>query len=161
MASISLPRSRSDQRGDIANATVAKTYGKGEAIVRQGEPGESMYVLCSGTVAVVLEPDKREVATIRPGGYFGEMSLLTGEPRSATVVARGEVVVLELTAEVFRHLGAGSPHAIEQVGSPGDYAAGRARPREVFREGHGRRRGPRVIPRADEEIPAPVLSQPR
>jgi len=104
------------QRGEVASATVAKTYGNGEAIVKQGEPGESMYVLCSGTVAVVLEPDKREVATIRPGGYFGEMSLLTGEPRSATVVARGEVVVLELTAEVFRHLGAGSPHAIEQVG---------------------------------------------
>ena len=105
-----------DQRGDIASATMAKTFGNGEAIVSQGEPGESMYVLCSGTVAVVLEPNKREVATIRPGGYFGEMSLLTGEPRSATVVARGEVVVLELTAEVFRHLGAGSPHAIEQVG---------------------------------------------
>ena len=95
---------------------MAKTFGNGEAIVSQGEPGESMYVLCSGTVAVVLEPDKREVATIRQGGYFGEMSLLTGEPRSATVVARGEVVVLELTAEVFRHLGAGNPHAIEQVG---------------------------------------------
>lgn len=105
-----------DQRGDIATATVAKTYGNGEAIVRQGEPGESMYVLCSGTVAVVIEPDKREVATIRPGGYFGEMSLLTGEPRSATVVARGEAVVLELPAEVFRRLGADSPHAIEQVG---------------------------------------------
>jgi CRP-like cAMP-binding protein len=105
-----------EQRGEIADATVAKTYGDGEAIVRQGEPGESMYVLCSGAVAVVLEPDKKEVATIRPGGYFGEMSLLTGEPRTATVVARGEAVVLELTVEVFRRLGTDSPHAIEQVG---------------------------------------------
>jgi CRP-like cAMP-binding protein len=75
-----------------------------------------MYVLCSGTVSVVVEPDKREVATIRSGGYFGEMSLLTGEPRSATVLARGEAVVLELNAEVFRRLGVDSPHAIEQVG---------------------------------------------
>ena len=105
-----------EQRGDIARATATKTYGNGEAIVRQGEPGESMYVLCSGTVAVVIEPDKREVATIRPGGYFGEMSLLTGEPRSATVVARGEAVVLELGADLFRRLGMDSPHAIEQVG---------------------------------------------
>jgi small-conductance mechanosensitive channel/CRP-like cAMP-binding protein len=105
-----------EQRAAIAGATVAKTYGNGEAIVRQGEPGESMYVLRSGTVAVVLEPDRREVATIRAGGYFGEMSLLTGELRSATVVARGEAVVVELPAEVFRRLGAESPHAIEQVG---------------------------------------------
>jgi small-conductance mechanosensitive channel/CRP-like cAMP-binding protein len=105
-----------EQRGEIASATVAKTYGDGEAIVRQGEPGESMYVLCSGTVAVVIEPERKEVATIRAGGYFGEMSLLTGEPRSATVVARGEAVVLELPAEVFRRLGAESPHTIEQVG---------------------------------------------
>jgi CRP-like cAMP-binding protein len=104
------------QRTEIARATSMKTYGSGEAIVRQGEHGESMYVLCSGTVAVVIEPDKREVATIRSGGYFGEMSLLTGEPRSATVVARGEVVVLELSAEVFRRLGVDSPQAIEQVG---------------------------------------------
>jgi small-conductance mechanosensitive channel/CRP-like cAMP-binding protein len=105
-----------EQRADIARATVTKTYGNGEPIVRQGEPGESMYVLCSGTVSVVVEPDKREVATIRSGGYFGEMSLLTGEPRSATVLARGEAVVLELNAEVFRRLGVDSPHAIEQVG---------------------------------------------
>ena len=104
------------QRSEIARATVARTYGNREAIVRQGEPGESMYVLCSGTVAVVIEPDKREVATIRPGGYFGEMSLLTGEPRSATVMARGEAVVLELGADLFRRLGVESPHAIEQVG---------------------------------------------
>ena len=93
-----------------------KTFGDGEAIVRQGEPGESMYVLASGKVSVVIEPDRRQVATIEKGGYFGEMSLLTGEPRSATVVARGETVVLELNADVFRNLGVESPHAIEAVG---------------------------------------------
>lgn len=104
------------QRDEIVRTTVAHTYGDGEVIVRQGQPGESMYVVCSGTVAVVIEPDRREVATIATGGYFGEMSLLTGEPRSATVVARGEVVVLELTAELFRRIGDDSPHAVEQVG---------------------------------------------
>jgi CRP-like cAMP-binding protein len=44
------------------------------------------------------------------------MSLLTGEPRTATVVARGETVVLEIDAELFRRLGATSPQAVEQVG---------------------------------------------
>ena len=68
------------QRGDIARATVTKTYGNGEAIVRQGEPGESMYVLCSGTVAVVIEPDKREVATIRSGGYLARCRCSPASP---------------------------------------------------------------------------------
>jgi small-conductance mechanosensitive channel/CRP-like cAMP-binding protein len=104
------------QRSEMARETVAKTYGDGEAIVRQGQVGESMYVVCSGSVAVVLEPERREVATIPEGGYFGEMSLLTGEPRTATVVARGEVVVLEVNAELFRRFGVHSPASIEQVG---------------------------------------------
>jgi CRP-like cAMP-binding protein len=104
------------EREEIAGATATHTYGNGEAIVRQGEPGDSMFVVCSGQVAVVLEPDRREVARIEEGGYFGEMSLLTGEPRSATVVARGEVVVLQLDAEIFRRLGRDSPRAIEQIG---------------------------------------------
>jgi CRP-like cAMP-binding protein len=79
-----------------------RMYGSGEAIVRQDAPGQSMFVVCSGSAAVVLEPDRREVATIDQGGYFGEMSLLTGDPRSATVLARGDTVVLEVSAESFR-----------------------------------------------------------
>ena len=73
-------------------------------------------MLCAGRVSVVLEPGRQEVAVIEQGGYFGEMSLLTGEPRSATVLARGEAVVLELDADLFRRLGIESPHALEQVG---------------------------------------------
>jgi CRP-like cAMP-binding protein len=73
-------------------------------------------VVCSGRVAVVLEPSMHEVATIDKGGYFGEMSLLTGDPRTATVVARGDAAVLELDAELFRSLGAVDPQAVEQIG---------------------------------------------
>jgi CRP-like cAMP-binding protein len=104
------------QRADLAAATVAHTFGDGETIVRQGEAGHSMYVLCSGRAAVVLEPGRQEVAVIEPGGYFGEMSLLTGEPRNASVLARGEAVVLELDAALFSRLGVESPQALEQVG---------------------------------------------
>jgi small-conductance mechanosensitive channel len=105
-----------EQRREIAQATTTRVYGNGEAIVRQGEPGHSMYIVCAGMAAVLLEPDRHEVATIEKGDYFGEMSLLTGEPRSATVVARGDVLVLEIDAELFRKLGAENPHAIEQIG---------------------------------------------
>ena len=44
------------------------------------------------------------------------MSLLTGDPRTASVVAQGDVAVIEIDAEVFRELGDASPHAVEQVG---------------------------------------------
>jgi small-conductance mechanosensitive channel len=105
-----------DQRRAIASAMTRRTYGDGEAIVRQGDAGRSMFVVASGRVVVVLEPERREVATIERGGYFGEMSLLTGEPRTATVLARGDSSVLEVDAEVFRSLGAVNPQALEQVG---------------------------------------------
>jgi CRP-like cAMP-binding protein len=75
-----------------------------------------MFIVCAGAAVVVIEPDRREVAVIPQGGYFGEMSLLTGDPRSATVLARGDTSVLELDADVFRKLGAADPAAIEQIG---------------------------------------------
>ena len=75
-------------------ATMSRMYGDGEAIVRQGDPGHSMFIVGSGRALVVMEPDRREVATIERGGYFGEMSLLTGEPRTATTTpARSQAAV--------------------------------------------------------------------
>ena len=103
------------QRREIAAATTTRLFGDGEAIVRQGTPGGSMFIVCSGTVGVVVEPEGGEIARIDKGGYFGEMSLLTGDPRAATVVARGDAVVLELDAELFRVLGAADAHAVERV----------------------------------------------
>jgi small-conductance mechanosensitive channel/CRP-like cAMP-binding protein len=117
LAAVDLFAGLSDEaRHEIAGAIRSRTFGDGESIVRQGESGESMFIIGSGRAVVVLEPDRREVATIERGGYFGEMSLLTGEPRTATVIARGDTVVLEIGAELFRHLAATSPQAIEQVG---------------------------------------------
>ncbi|HXG53782.1 MAG TPA: mechanosensitive ion channel family protein [Vicinamibacterales bacterium] len=105
-----------EQRRTIAARTRTSVYANGEVIVREGQPGESMFVVCSGRAAVVLQASGTEVAEIPPGGYFGEMSLLTGDPRSANVVARGDAVVLEIDAEVFRQLAEETPHTVEQVG---------------------------------------------
>ena len=76
-----------------------------------------MFVVCAGRVAVVLAGGGPEVATIQKGGYFGEMSLLTGEPRTATVVARGDTTVVEIDAESFRALAASDPQAMEAIGA--------------------------------------------
>jgi small-conductance mechanosensitive channel len=117
LASVDLfARLTDDQRRVIASATAIRMYGDGEAIVRQNDAGQSMFVVCSGRAAVVLEPDRRQVAVIERGGYFGEMSLLTGDPRSASVVAKGDSAVLEIDAELFRVLGAADPQAVEQIG---------------------------------------------
>jgi hypothetical protein len=105
-----------DQRRQIAAASAIRLFGAGEVIVRQGDPGQSMFIVCSGSVEVLLEPDRRQVAVIEKGGYFGEMSLLTGDPRSASVVTRGDAAVLELDAELFRALGAADPKAVEAMG---------------------------------------------
>jgi small-conductance mechanosensitive channel len=105
-----------EHRRGIAKATRMQVFGDGESIVRENEPGHSMFIVSSGRVEVVLEPKNTRVAIIESGGYFGEMSLLTGEPRTATVRALGDVRVLELDADAFRTLGAHDPQAIEEVG---------------------------------------------
>ena len=105
-----------EHRAMIARQSRSLEFGDGEAIVREGEPGDSMYIVASGSVAVVLEASGTTVATIERGGYFGEMSLLTGDPRTASVVAKGDVRVLEIEADVFRQLGDLSAQTVEQVG---------------------------------------------
>lgn len=105
-----------DQRREVAADATMHVYGDGEAIVRQGAPGDSMFAIGSGSAIVTLDPDKREVARIGAGGYFGEMSLLTGAPRSATVTAHGDTKVLEIDSDVFRKLGATHPEQVEKVG---------------------------------------------
>jgi small-conductance mechanosensitive channel/CRP-like cAMP-binding protein len=103
-------------RHQIACAAPLAVYGSGETIVRQGEEGQSMFVVISGTVSVRLEPGREELARIQRGGYFGEMSLLTGEPRSATVLAVGDVSVVEIGADLFRRMATVHPEAIEKIG---------------------------------------------
>lgn len=74
-------------------------HGPGEAIVRQGDEGESMFVLLRGSVAVSLTDThgrSEQVATLGGGDFFGEMSLMTGEKRSASVTALEEVECAEL-----------------------------------------------------------------
>ena len=67
-----------------------------------------MFVVQSGEVRVTLDEGGREVARIGAGGVFGEMSLLTGEPRTATVSATGDAVLLEIDADALSSRRAGA-----------------------------------------------------
>ena len=99
----------------LAMAADEQVFADGEVIVREGEPGGSMFLVCRGKVAVTLGPDRREVAVTEAGGYFGELSLMTGESRTATVVARGDCTVLEIGAEAFGAYVKSRPEVIDRM----------------------------------------------
>ena len=104
-----------ESRIALSRASAEHIFAAGEPIVRQGESGSSMYVLLSGRARVVLEPSGQEVALIEAGGFFGEMSMLTGDPRTATVRAISDTRVLEVTAERFRDIALERPGLIEHI----------------------------------------------
>jgi small-conductance mechanosensitive channel/CRP-like cAMP-binding protein len=116
LQAVDLFRSLSDEeRSAILTASVERIYGAGQGIVKQDEPGESMFIICGGELRVTIEPSGREVARLGAGSYLGEMSLLTGDPRTATVTAVKDSVLLEITAATFRTIVADHPTVVEQV----------------------------------------------
>jgi small-conductance mechanosensitive channel/CRP-like cAMP-binding protein len=74
-------------------------FGDGERVIRQGEAGDGMYTIAGGEARVLIRGDngaEREVAVLREGNVFGEMSLLTGDPRTASIDAQGHLAVVEV-----------------------------------------------------------------
>ncbi|PYJ28219.1 MAG: hypothetical protein DME90_08455, partial [Verrucomicrobia bacterium] len=73
-------------------------FGRGEPVIEEGSPGDSMFVLLRGEANVLVSKNGStiQVATLNSGDCFGEMSLLTGEPRSATVRADADCYVMEI-----------------------------------------------------------------
>jgi CRP-like cAMP-binding protein len=64
---------------------------------------------------VTIDPGGREVARTNPGGFFGEMSLLTGDPRTATVSATTDSLLIEIPAASFRSVALANPAVVEAV----------------------------------------------
>lgn len=99
-----------DERGldDLERLMVQKTYPKDALIVSHEETGDALFIIVSGRAkAVLLGESGREIILylFRPGDFFGEMSLLDNEPRSATVQASEETTLLMLKREAFhRHI---------------------------------------------------------
>jgi putative ABC transport system ATP-binding protein len=73
------------QLTDVAEHMKKRHYASGETIIREGEPGEEFFLLSDGEVEVIRAD--HEVARLAPGDFFGEVALISGEPRNATVVA--------------------------------------------------------------------------
>ena len=90
----------------------------GETVVRAGEPGESMFFVAEGTALVAIEAgDTRQIiARLGPGQVFGEMSLLTGEPRSATVFAGTRCILYECAKAALAPVLETHPEVLEGLG---------------------------------------------
>lgn len=83
-----------EETANLAGRLRKEGFALGEVIIREGEQGESLYVLARGRVRILLSLRSgltEQVGTLEPGDFFGEMSLMTGEARSATVIAMDQV----------------------------------------------------------------------
>ena len=93
-------------------------FGPSERIVRQQEPGSSMFVIIEGEAAVYLERaegSEHQIATLCAGETFGQMSLMTGEPRSATVRAMNHLVLAEIKKADVAPLLEANPALVEDI----------------------------------------------
>jgi CRP-like cAMP-binding protein len=88
-----------------------RVYGRGETVVRQGEEGDSLFINLSGNLEVFV--DGQTVGSLSRGDFFGEMSLLTGEKRRATVTAVDEVRLVEISKEAIGPIIRSSPSVLE------------------------------------------------
>ena len=104
----------SQERAKLAKSARERRFGSGEEIISAGEEGHTFYLVASGRVSVRMR-NGVEVAKLSRGQYFGEMSLLTGEPRTATVVADEDSVLLEFGRECFVEHFANNPHLTESL----------------------------------------------
>jgi CRP/FNR family transcriptional regulator/CRP/FNR family cyclic AMP-dependent transcriptional regulator len=91
----------------IARRFSRRRFRRGEVVFHQDDPGDSLHIVSSGSLKVVLrgtEGDEAIIATLHPGDFFGELSLLDGAPRSATVAAVEPSETLTLPRDSFRDL---------------------------------------------------------
>lgn len=81
-------------------------HGRGQIIFREGQPGDSLYLVHTGQVRVLKDfgEGPTAVASLGPGQAFGEMSPLLGQPRSATIQVEDDAQLLEIQAPVLRQL---------------------------------------------------------
>ncbi|MFM7245105.1 MAG: cyclic nucleotide-binding domain-containing protein, partial [Planctomycetaceae bacterium] len=103
----------------LATDSVDRAYAAGDQVIRQGEPGASMFVIMTGSVEVTAregDAAAARLAVLGPGDYFGEMSLMTGTPRVATVTTLVETRLLEVGKEAFRAILEAHPELVEELG---------------------------------------------
>ncbi|HEV8552732.1 MAG TPA: mechanosensitive ion channel family protein [Casimicrobiaceae bacterium] len=99
-----------DETHALAAQLIGTPFGPGDIATRQGEPSDSLYILARGQVGIFRDaapgspPARQRLATLAAPAYFGEMGLLTGQARTATVAAEAEVLCYRLDKAAFESI---------------------------------------------------------
>ena len=111
---------------DFTKMMVVHIRQPGHAIVKQGDTGQSVYIIATGSVKVwtmTAAGERLDLARLGPSDFFGEMSFLTGKPRTATVEAVSDTVILEVTEDKLRDLVTRRPRVLEVLQQYSDMRA--------------------------------------
>ena len=126
-----------DERDALAGALRYAPFAAGETMTKQGAKAHWLYIIATGGASVRVAIDgegQQEVARLKAGDFFGERSLLTGDPRSATVVAMTRVECWRLDRAAFQELLTRRPEIADEVA---EVLAARATDLERARENLG------------------------
>jgi len=120
LSSISLFTALSpDERAELAAELEYAPFARGETITRQGAEANFLYLVEEGVASVCIAEhgEEREVTKLRTGDFFGEMSLLTGAPRVATITAETDVECFRIGKEPFQRLLLRRPELAKELAS--------------------------------------------
>jgi CRP-like cAMP-binding protein len=112
------PQAPREAVAQTASRMTILTFPPGAVVMRQGEPSDRFYVIAKGEAVVVhREPDgsERTLNTLHPGEYFGEVGILTGNARNASVLAKTSLEILALDADGLRSLMSSSQKTSDEV----------------------------------------------
>jgi CRP/FNR family transcriptional regulator, cyclic AMP receptor protein len=101
------------QLGEIAAIADELDLREGTTLTREGKPGREFFVIVDGKADVLM--DDKPVKSVKTGDFFGEIALITGGPRTATVKASSPLHVLVITARDFQRLIERSPQIANKV----------------------------------------------
>ena len=104
-----------EQQLGFLNSGRLLRYTVGEMVCRAGEPGEKFYIILSGQVHVLLKPGRPVLARLKAEDYFGEIAVLTGQVRTATVMAVEDTELLAFERRSFQQLLDANPEMAERI----------------------------------------------
>jgi CRP-like cAMP-binding protein len=138
-----------DEMNEIAERLQYAPFARGDVITKQGNIAHWLYIIMFGEAEVRYEPPHAApqlISTLRPGQFFGEMALLTGDARSATVVAKTDVECYRLDGKSFQGLLLKRPEIAEGMSR---VISSRRPDLERVREAFATQPGPVVSEQAD------------